>query len=453
MLKLFKAPEKILKYLLSAILIFIPLYPKFPFIRIPGTYVSVRPEDFLIFFLFIFLAIIFFPRYKKIFSEKIENSILIYIIVGLISLFSAVFVIKSVGVMIGTLHWARRIEYFIPFFAGVYILKSKNSESLEFFIKILVVVTLLAFVYGLGQRYANWPVIITQNEEYAKGIALRWIPGSHINSTFAGHYDLASFLVMTLPIFITSFFIFKERKTRVILLMTVLAGLWLLINAVSRISVISYLLSSCLALLLAKRYKAIPIIVVASLIFFGLSSDLRARYFRVIEVTIGKVKQLILTQTFAVNAAEEIVRESPSPTPILVFEDRSTSIRLNVEWPRAIRAFFKNPILGTGFSSITLATDNDFLRLLVETGTLGFLAFVLILLHIGILIANNLSKISFGDDMKSAFMAGMVGALPGILLNALFIDIFEASKFAIVFWLMAGFLVSLLRSSNYEQNT
>ena len=34
--------------------------------------------------------------------------------------------------------------------------------------------------------------------------------------------------------------------------------------------------------------------------------------------------------------------------------------------------------MGTGFSSITLATDNDFLRLLGETGITGFMAFFLI---------------------------------------------------------------------------
>ena len=67
-----------------------------------------------------------------------------------------------------------------------------------------------------------------------------------------------------------------------------------------------------------------------------------------------------------------------TPTPPPVFEDRSTNIRLNVEWPRAIRAFSKNPLLGTGYSSISLATDNDYLRALGEVGFLGFISFSLI---------------------------------------------------------------------------
>ena len=59
---------------------------------------------------------------------------------------------------------------------------------------------------------------------------------------------------------------------------------------------------------------------------------------------------------------------------------RSGEIRFNVEWPRAITAFSKNPLLGTGPGSITLATDNDYLRSLGESGLLGFITFAFILL-------------------------------------------------------------------------
>jgi len=78
----------------------------------------------------------------------------------------------------------------------------------------------------------------------------------------------------------------------------------------------------------------------------------------------------------------------PEATPSAYFEPtalavgRSTDIRLKVEWPRAIKAFLKNPLLGTGYSSITLATDNDYLRMLGETGILGTLAFLAIILEI-----------------------------------------------------------------------
>ena len=136
------------------------------------------------------------PKWKEVFRERIERSMFIYLAVGATSLLSAILLTQTVVPHIGFLHWLRRIEYFVPFFLGtIYVWKNKGRD-LEFFVKVFMVTFILLFVYGVGQRYFHWPVIITQNEEYSRGVALRWIPGSHINSTFAGHYDLATFLVL-----------------------------------------------------------------------------------------------------------------------------------------------------------------------------------------------------------------------------------------------------------------
>lgn len=457
-----KFSDSFLKYGLAAILLAVPLYPKFPFLRIPGTYVSIRFEDFLIAVVSFIALIYFLPQIKEILNTKLVRSIILFLLIGFLSVISAVFLTKTITPYLGVLHWIRRIEYFIPFFIGLLYFRSKNNDPnlLEFFLKILMVVVMIAFIYGFGQKHFNWPVIITQNEEYSKGIALRWVPGSHINSTFAGHYDLATFLVLLLPIFISLFFIVPKKLTKIILLGVIFSGLWLLVNAISRISVVSYLLATSLALILLKKYKEILVVVLISVVFFGFSSDLLARYTRIIEVTYKKIapqiKLINLLPNYEVYAQElpqKRVKKStpaPTPTPVPVFEDRSTSIRLNVEWPRAIRAFTKNPLLGTGYSSITLATDNDFLRLLGEVGILGFSAFILILLRIGLLFKKTLPLIENYKGVKLAFMAGIYGATAGILLNAIFIDVFEASKFAIILWLLMGFAVSMERIKTNE---
>jgi O-antigen ligase len=144
-----------------------------------------------------------------------------------------------------------------------------------------------------------------------------------------------------------------------------------------------------------------------------------------------------------------INREAPTPTPQPVSEDRSSSIRLNVEWPRAVRALAKNPILGTGYSSITLATDNDYLRALGEVGILGFVAFSIIFLRLIKLLLSKLKKLGTVDDIQKCFVAGTTGGLVGVVINASFIDVFEASKFAIIFWLFLGFLAGALRRKDY----
>jgi hypothetical protein len=417
-------------------------------------------EDFLIATVSLVALIYFLPKIKEILKRKLERSIILFLLVGLISLISAIFVTQTITPYLGLLHWIRRIEYFAPFFIGFFYLRSKdnNPEILEFFLKILMLVVVIAFIYGFGQKHFNWPVIITQNEEYSKGIALRWVPGSHINSTFAGHYDLASFLILVLPIFISLFFILPQKLTKIFLLGVIFSGLWLLVNTVSRISIVSYLLGTSLALFLIKKYKEIFIVVLVSIIFFGFSSDLLARYTRIIEVAYKKIvpqtKLINYLPKYEIYAQElpskKVNISTPSPTPVPVFEDRSTSIRFNVEWPRAIRAFTKSPLLGTGYSSITLATDNDFLRLLGEVGILGFLAFLLILSRIGIIFKKAMPlKGNFGG-VKLGFMVGIYGACVGILLNALFIDVFEASKFAIILWLLLGFAVSMARIKTNE---
>lgn len=450
MSKHLKSVDIISKYLVAAILIFVPLLPKFPLITVPGSFVAIRLEDLLILTALVLLGIYVFKNPRSFFKCRINKSIFIYIGAGLVSLASGVLVTKTVVPHIGFLHWARRIEYFIPFFLGYYVIKN-NPKNLDFYLKIIIITILYASVYGLGQRYFQWPIIITQNQEYAKGVALRWINGSHINSTFAGHYDLATFMVLVLPILASLYLLLKERWIKILLGSSFLLGLWLLVSSASRVSLFSYMVSVSLALILIKKFKAIPLVIILSLAFTLFSPNLVARYKRLIDVSSGRIKGIMLINydfyvkdTFA--AGDQLMRRSgpsPTPTPIPVFEDRSTNIRFNVEWPRALRAFAKNPLLGTGYSSITLATDNDYLRLIGELGIIGFFAFLLILLRLLIEYLKVLPLKQVADPVRRGFLAGMMGALPGLFINAAFIDIFEASKFAIMFWLLTGLSVGV----------
>lgn len=441
MQKFLKIYNSLYKYLITAILICVPLYPKFPLFKIPGTYVSIRLEDFLIAITLVLFLIPLIKNFKKtkldhIFSNKVSVSIFLFLIIGFISLISGIFLTNTVVPSIGFLHLLRRVEYFSMFFVGfLYIKKNEDKNFSEYLIKILLLVNLLVFLYGIGQRYLSLPVIVTQNEEYSKGIALLWSPGSHINSTFAGHYDLASYLVLTIPIFIASFFAVKNKYMKLILALSVGSGFWLFSSAVSRISIAAFVLATVITLYLLKKYKEILIIVVISAIMFGFSPDLRVRFKRLIDVGLNKISTIQL----AVLAAG--TEEVP------VFEDRSTSIRFNVEWPRAFRAFSKNPLLGTGYSSISLATDNDYLRLLGEVGILGFFAFGLIFINIFKSIKNiwPLEKYFSGFDL--ILIASLIGSTIGILVTAVFIDIFEASKFAIIFWLLMGLFIGKLKNT------
>ena len=233
--------NKLYQYLIVAMVLTVPIFPKFPFIKIPFTYVSVRLEDFLIAIIAFFTIVKIIPNIKKFFLGDTQRRILIYIGVGLVSLLSGIFLTKTVVPTVGILHWGRRIEYFIPFFAALLVMKEESKSLLPFILKIIMLIYLIIFIYGLGQMYLHWPVIITQNVEYSKGIALRWIPGSHINSTFAGHYDLATFLVFLTPIIINLFILLKEKWVKYVLIICLAGTYWLFNVALSRISIFSFI--------------------------------------------------------------------------------------------------------------------------------------------------------------------------------------------------------------------
>ncbi|EKD90028.1 MAG: hypothetical protein ACD_32C00083G0001 [uncultured bacterium] len=316
------------------------------------------------------------------------------------------------------------------------------------------------FIYGMGQRYFNFPVIITQNEQYSKGIALRWTPGAHINSTFAGHYDLSAFVVLVMPIFLGALFTLKGKLTKLAIALSSGMGLWLLINSVSRTAQASYLLAISVTLLLLKKFKGLVLVGSISLIFMFMSSGLDARFTQAIKVlyehvTTGKNFSYVPGFTVLAEDVSFTVRDIkatpvPTPAPPKVINDVSISIRYNVEWPRAIRAFTKNPILGTGYSSIDLATDNDYLRMLGETGILGFAAFALLIASIGRLLLNAFHLRDKFDDFEKSFIFGIFGGVTGTFVTAMLIDLFEASKFAIIFWLLLGCAVILVRNKLNE---
>lgn len=95
MLKHLRQSSNLAKYIVGAILLIIPIYPKFPFIDIPKTHVFIRLEDFLI--LLAGLVVLYFAskNIKKFLKDKINYSVLIFLVIGLISVASSILVTKT----------------------------------------------------------------------------------------------------------------------------------------------------------------------------------------------------------------------------------------------------------------------------------------------------------------------------------------------------------------------
>lgn len=162
---------------------------------------------------------------------------------------------------------------------------------------------------------------------------------------------------------------------------------------------------------------------------------------------------LQLPATLSAQATPGAAIQKRTYSKIALQYDLSTGIRFDTLWPRAIKGFLRNPILGTGYSTLTKesddvfteaeSTDNDYLRALGETGILGLLSFGAILWFLllnGWKVVRR-TKSLFTRSLTVGFMAGLLG----LLLNAVYIDIFEASKVAMSFWAVAGITTKVWR--------
>lgn len=479
--------NNILSVLVGIFIFLIPLYPKLPLRMVNYTYIAVRVEDIFTAFLFIIYFIQLIRR-KVAINKKFLLLFALYWTAVFLSAFYNIFVTKIIYIShLGLLHAARRVEYMGIFLIILSVVKTKKA-----FFRYLALIffsLLLVNVYAVGQKFIGWPAVQTMNPEYAKGYLLFLTPEARVSSTFAGHYDLAAYLIFLMPILL-GFYFFK--KNLYYFFLTILSILILVFTA-SRISYGAYIISVFPFLLFLKKPKHLIILLAITILLTITSKNLTSRFSRTFQVKqifinqntgqvivpqrmttkevpagsfyIGINKQVTTDKKAQGILLDETIREkvrsaarsrgekiskneedlriasiSSKLKPInTVVSDISFATRLQVEWPRAFQAFLKNPILGTGPSSITEATDNDYLRSIGEVGALGTGFFVLIFFIIIKTIWNAMKAIS---EKEKPLYLGFLFGLFGLLFNAGYIDVFEASKVAYQYWMIAGLFVA-----------
>lgn len=465
--------EKGLLILILFLFAFIPLYPKFPLVNITGTFVAVRLEDVLIAFILGLWAIfiVVSGQLKRFFEDRLNQTLVLFFTIGLLSIFSANFLTQSVVSHLSFLHWARRVEFMMLLPALATIIKNKRQLIIS--LMCLSLVTLLVNLYALGQEYLGWKVISTTNSEFSKGLIITLTPGARVNSTFAGHYDLATFLAMALVILSAVFFALRNIILKGGVLMLSVLSLWVLIMTAARLSFVASAVGIFTSLFLLGKRKLLLIFFIVLVLILIYPSQLRDRLISTLTVNIlnsgqryepqtedQRIRNQLNIPTVAIQTSSESAETSTFATSSGQATDiapgepldttqlgvyRSFEIRLNIEWPRAINAFLKNPFLGTGYSSIDISTDNDILRSLGEIGLLGTTAFVLVLAEA---VKRIYSLYKNGEKFIRIFSAGVLAMILSFIINSLFIDVFEASKVASLFWMVLGLNLAALKFKN-----
>ena len=537
-----KIKDFILPSLVLFLLAFIPLYPKLPLVDIQNTWVYIRVEDFIV---FIVLAFWFYLLLKKQVTLKTPLTIPIFVfwLVGAIATIHGVIIIfptiASVFPNVALLSYIRHIEYLSVFFLAYSSVRNKGYTIAV--IWVLISTFLLVIVYGFGQKYLSFPAYLTMNEEYAKGIPIIISPLNRISSTFAGHYDLAAYLVLVIPIVVSLIFGFKNLLIKIFLGITSILGFALLFMTVSRVSFFVLFIALFFVLFFHKRkafFIVAPIILLGGVVFLFSQQSLLARFGSTVKETdvlvnsvtgeaIGHVtfqprsylfdkvilenneaselkpitplereraikegvpthliplrlpKEAAIVQAEITSTGETLpqgtgyINLSLSPVSkrlnSFFFEyppkgstksasvklvpgdylvkrasayDLSCTTRFQGEWPNALRAFGRNIFFGSGYGSVSLAVDNNYYRMLGETGLLGTGSFIAILLVLGIYIKKFLPSVE--SNVVKSFVLGFTAGVIGLSLNAILIDVFEASKIAFQLWILVGIIAGTL---------
>lgn len=545
--------NKILPYVLPGLvlllLIFIPLYPKLPLVDIKNTWVYIRVEDFLV-LLSLLVWFWYLLKNKVTLKTPLTIPILAFWILGAVATIHGVVIIfpSTPGAFphIALLEYLRHIEYLSMFFLAFSAVKSKKFVFISIW---TIVFALLGVIgYGFGQRYLSFPAYLTMNEEYAKGIPIIISALNRVSSTFAGHYDLAAYLVLVIPIVVSLVFGFRNIFIKLFLIATSVLGIVLLFMTVSRVSFFVLFISLFAVFLFHKKklfFVFVPVACLLGALFFLTNSSLLDRFGNTVkeidvlveaktgnpigqvsfspktylndkfilrdkpfyEVMVKATESGIINapiglyheaETVPYNLAERILPENigivqahitstgetlPQGSsyvnlplsPVVkrlenfVFEykkaesttsatvkiisggylvkrasayDLSFTTRFQGEWPNAINAFMRNLFFGSGYGSVSLAVDNNYYRMLGEVGILGTLAFVSIFIVLGIYIKKMLPSVE--SKVIRSFALGFAAGVIGLSLNAILIDVFEASKVAFQLWLLTGLVVGAL---------
>lgn len=478
MVKSYLASLNLANWLVVILLIFIPLYPKIPLFTVPGTYVAIRIEDFLIMASFLFWLSLC-GGFKKLGQNDTHWAIWAFLVIGIISLSSAVLVTASIAPHLGLLHFLRRVEYLLPFLIVVGSLT--NIKQLVAYQVVLFTGVVGVCLYGFGQKFLSFPVISTMNEEFSKGLMLSLTSNARVNSTFAGHYDLAIYLAMMIVLGISILLAPTTKSIKIILSAVLFLSFGLLLLTVSQIAYLATFIGVLFLLYMYGKKKIILALFIGSIMIALGFAPLRQRLLDTAFVNLNYFS----SRFFGQLVSPLVEQEGQLPTEALVtyqtveksathsstvasvanistpFGQRrpdlgvvySSGVRFDVEWPRAIRAFLKNPLLGTGYSSLGLSTDNDYLRVLGEVGLLGFWAFLLVIASIA---KKGWVMVKSPNWQVRSQTLGLLTVGVVFFVGAIFIDVFEASKIAIIFWMLAGMLVGLynltVKNNNWQDN-
>lgn len=385
------------------------------------TTAGIRIDDLLLAVLLVVSVIKYWGRINK----NINHLVILFALFVFVGCTSAIYAFvrgDSASVILGLLTILRYFEYFCFAIISSNLARSKQFKKL-FLNSLRLLVVFLSFVGFLQVfGYANYYVSGSEAGNFFRGLAV---------STFNGYYEYGCFMVL-----MTYFFLVNEYKWDYLFAGLCLSQVFLTGSRTSLLVIIIILIIFlvrksfwCESIKVQRRY----IITSFSLLVIGIIGLSVAGSLGYLS-RIAETDPLSIINQFSIEWENRdfyrflyVIRNNIDLMSIAAQKgDLSTNIR-SLKWACCLDGFLMHPIIGYG-AGVTQTMDGSYVKLLCETGIIGFSIWIVILLSF-------LRRC----NGKKNYILGFVGVL---LIGSVAIDMFEASKVMEFIWFMGGMMLA-----------
>jgi hypothetical protein len=406
--------QRIASFVLLAALFVLPLYPKIGLVSVSGTYIPVRFDDLIIALAaVVWIAALMAARRLPRAPRRLTTVATIWLGVTFISFIVGAFVLQSIGVLIGLAYWAKPVEYLLLGLIAYDLVRNEWLPIRSLLITVLASATIV-IVYGIGEHFGWLPHLPGLNP-----------PPGGVISTMGDYHELASYLGLIILLLVV---LFQHAATRVLRSAAVLL-------AFGAILVLFWT---------GNRSEYIALFVV----LFGLvlwRPTRRPAAVALLTMVLVFVSPLVLFVAAYLNAPPgqasnpAAYPEGPWYSVTVRFAGAplaySLGERFLLKWPRFIESAMHSPIIGLGPSSAGEAVDGYYLRSFVESGILGLLAFIALLVATFISAWRG-ARQSIGVAKSLAVVAVSATAFVGLV--GVLIDSWVASRVMDLYWPLIG---------------
>jgi len=394
------------------ILIFSMLFsPEIQIGHVYGRAIVVRSDD-------IFLFLIFFGWLARTAIDKelgllritpLNRPIAVYVVFCLATTILG-FMKGYLALGVSIFYLLKYFEYFILFFMVTNNLKS--MKQVKSFVFSLLLVGFLVGIYAFSQHF-HGVERVTAPFEGKSGEA----------------NTLGGYLVLIICIVIGLILNFGSLRQKMFFAAILIFAFPALVFTLSRGSWLAFIPALIALILFTRKGKLVLFIFSFAAVLLSSIILPRSFYARV-------------NQTFSYGKEYEIAGRR------VRLED-SAATRIEI-FKLAMQKWKKEPLLGYGIGSSLPILDNQYARIIIESGFLGLLSFIWIIFVLFMIAFRHLSILR-EDGFSSGLITGFIACLFGLVVHGIGAETFIIIRIMEPFWFLAAIVVALPRIQEEER--